>query len=93
MNENKEYPREEEFLGNIDDEPKVTYGNNLNIQVGSEIRRLRQGKGFSQAQLGELLNKPKGNVSKLENGKFNPSIEYLSKVANALEMKLQIRFE
>jgi len=43
--------------------------------------------------LGELLNKPRGNVSKLENGKFNPSIEYLSKVANALEMKLQIRFE
>ncbi len=64
----------------------------LNKQIGAEIRRIRKEKGLTIEQLGKLVNKPKSNISALENGKFNPSIDYLTKIAEALENKLNISF-
>ncbi|SMO88788.1 DNA-binding transcriptional regulator, XRE-family HTH domain [Saccharicrinis carchari] len=93
MKKNTLYPMEKEFLGNKDDEPKVIYGSLYNVQLGSKIKQLREERKLTQTQFGALINKPEGNISKLENGKFNPSVEYLLKVAKALEMRLEIRFE
>lgn len=66
--------------------------NDLNKHIGAEIRRLRKEKGLTLEQLGLLIDKPKSNISALENGKFNPSVEYLVKIAEALENKMNISF-
>ncbi len=75
------------------DEPRFSYRNKLNIQIGSKIKRLRIKKGLTQEQLGELIDTKKPNVSKLENGKVNPSIEFLEKVAYALDKELGVEFK
>ncbi len=65
----------------------------LRKEIGAEIKRMRKEKGLTQEQLGKLIDKPKSNISALENGRFNCSVEYLKEVAEALENKLKISFE
>ena len=42
-------------------------------------------KGRTQAQLSEMTGIQRSNLSRLENGKTNPNIETLSKIAIALD--------
>lgn len=87
------YKESPEYIGNMDDEPNVLYGDSLNIKIGKEIKKLRLENDFSQEQFGELIGTKKANVSMLENGKLNPSILYLEKVANALNLDLLFSFK
>lgn len=52
--------------------------------IGSRIRRLRQEKSISQAQLAKLIGVGQSFISKLENNRSSVSIETLEKIANAL---------
>lgn len=65
----------------------------LNKNVGDEIRRIRQEKGMTQQELGVKVNKSKASVSSLENGRFNSSLNHLAKIADALDRKLTISFD
>lgn len=66
--------------------------NTLNEKIGAEIRRLRKKKGMTQQQFGTAISTIQANVSLLEKGKLNPSIEYLEKVAHALEIEVKELF-
>lgn len=54
------------------------------IRIGNSIREHRERKGYSQEQLAELMNISRSTISKIENGKFNCSLDYLSKFAVSL---------
>lgn len=56
--------------------------------LGSNIVRIRYGKGWSQADLARATEKDRQSIERLENGKVNPSIYYLKEVADALETSL-----
>jgi ribosome-binding protein aMBF1 (putative translation factor) len=58
-----------------------------------EIIRLRLEQGLSQKELAEKINTKQSAISRLESGEYNPSIELLAKVANALGKELQISFQ
>lgn len=66
--------------------------NTLNEKIGAKIRRLRKTKGMTQQQFGTAISTMQANVSLLEKGKLNPSIEYLEKVANALKIEVKELF-
>lgn len=65
---------------------------NLNQELGERIKDIRKEKGLSQMELAKLIGSKQGNISLLEKGALNSSIEYLSKVATALNKEIKITF-
>ena len=53
--------------------------------AGIKVKAMRISKGITQAQLSEMTGIQRPNLSRLENGKTNPNIETLSKIAIALD--------
>ena len=45
---------------------------------------------MTQKQLSELTGINQSDISKLESGKANPTLELLNRIANAMDMKLKI---
>lgn len=54
------------------------------LKIGATIRSIRETRGLSQEQLAEKMNISRSTISKIESGKFNCSIDYLSKFSTAL---------
>ena len=60
--------------------------------IMEEMLRLREEAGMSQSQLSKKTGITQPDISKLENGKANPSISTLKKVARAFGKKLRVQF-
>lgn len=58
------------------------------IALGSRIAKLRKAKGFSQLDLGTIIDMEKSNLSAIENGRQNPTSLTLKKIADALNVKV-----
>lgn len=59
-------------------------------EIGRTIREIREKRGLSQEQLADKMNISRSTISKIESGKFNCSIDYLSKFATTLGFDLKI---
>ena len=46
--------------------------------------------GITQADLAERADTKQSNISRFESGNYNPSVEFLKKIADALNMQLVI---
>lgn len=57
-------------------------------RIGQRIVQLRKEKGMSQEQLSEKAGITQINISRIECGKYSPGLDVLSKIASALEHKL-----
>ena len=55
-------------------------------RIGYRIRRIREAKGMTQKELGELIGLNGDRVQKYENGALKPKEEMCKKIANALEV-------
>jgi transcriptional regulator with XRE-family HTH domain len=60
----------------------------LQIIIGSRIKLMRESKGISQQDLAAMCNFEKGNMSRLEAGRTNPTITTLYKISQALDIKI-----
>ncbi len=58
------------------------------MPTGSKIKEIRQQKGLTQKQLGDLCGMADSAIRRYENGKANPKIETLQKIADALDVPL-----
>ncbi|HRN41377.1 MAG TPA: helix-turn-helix transcriptional regulator [Vicingus sp.] len=58
------------------------------IALGSKIAKIRKAKGFSQLDLGTIIDMEKSNLSAIENGRQNPASLTLKKIADALNVKV-----
>lgn len=65
----------------------------LNTEIGAEIKRLRIAKGMTQRQLGDAISTIQANISLLEKGRLNPSVQYLEKVAVVLGIEVKELFK
>jgi transcriptional regulator with XRE-family HTH domain len=54
--------------------------------VGANVRRLRKGKGLTQEQLAHEAGVAMRYVAGVERGEENPSLKFLVKLADALEV-------
>jgi len=61
--------------------------------IKREIIKLRLEQGLSQKDLAEKVGTRQSAISRLESGEYNPSIEFLNKVANALGKELNLSFK
>lgn len=63
--------------------------NNSQNVIGKNIRKSRQGKGISQDRLSKLADLSLNTIVNIESGgNINPTIETLTKIANALNVRV-----
>jgi HTH-type transcriptional regulator/antitoxin HipB len=63
------------------------------LELGEQIRRLREGLGISQAELGRRIGSTQPAIARLEAGRVSPTLETLDRVAAALGVELVVGFE
>lgn len=61
--------------------------------VAEQIRLARKECRLTQADLAELTGTKKSNISRLESGKYNPSLDFMVKVADGVGKTLVVRME
>lgn len=61
-------------------------------QLGVNLTRARDIVGMTQKELSERVCIYQGDISKIERGKANPSVQTLQRLAEGMEMKLKIEF-
>ena len=55
-------------------------------KLGQNLKRIRTEKGISQGDIARSLGVSRGFVSNLENGKTNPTLATITKIAEAIEV-------
>ena len=61
------------------------------LEPGYQVARLRMLRGLTQAQLAEMVGSRQPSIAKLENGTGAPSLSFLTKIAEALGAKIEIK--
>lgn len=59
-------------------------------RIGQKIAQLRQERGYSMRHLAEMSGVNFANIYKIENGKYNVSIDILGKICDSLGCELLI---
>jgi DNA-binding XRE family transcriptional regulator len=67
------------------------YLHDCRLKMGESIREIREKKGYNQEQLAEIMKVSRTTISKIENGKFNCSIDYLSKFSWFLGFEIVVK--
>lgn len=60
------------------------------LKLGDKIRIVRERKGYSQEQLAELMNINRSTISKIENGKFSITVDYLVRFSIFLDYEFKV---
>lgn len=55
------------------------------IDIGKNIKKIRSQKGYTQIELGELINKSESTIRKYESGAVKINMDILNKIANVLK--------
>lgn len=59
-------------------------------RIGQRLAEFRQANGITQEQLAEKAGLDRANVSKIENGRYNVSIDILQRICDALSVELTL---
>ena len=59
-------------------------------EVISQIIEARTSQNITQSELAKRIGTQKSNISRLESGNYNPTIDFLNKICTALGKKLTI---
>ena len=66
-------------------------GSDTRRDVADQLRNVRKAQGMTQESLAERVGTKKSNISRLESGRYNPSLDFLVKVADGLGKQIQIK--
>jgi transcriptional regulator with XRE-family HTH domain len=58
-------------------------------KLGANLKRIRIKKGITQGDIVRKLGMPKSFVSNIENGKTNPTLATIAKLAKALGVPIE----
>ena len=64
---------------------------NASQEGAKQLRDVRKSQGMTQESLAELVGTKKSNISRLESGRYNPSLDFLVKVAGGLGKQIQVK--
>lgn len=75
----------------LDEEFKAEYDRlQPRYEVISQIINARKEQNMTQSELAKKVGTQKSNISRLESGNYNPSLDFLIKVAHSLGKELKI---
>lgn len=60
------------------------------LKLGERIRIVREQRGYSQEQLAELMEINRSTISKIENGKFGITVDYLVRFSIFLDYEFKV---
>lgn len=84
---------EAHLLSSLNDEEfgRVWEANRIRRELGESVLERRLDVGLSQRELAERLGTSQNRVYLLENGEANPTIETLERLAEVLDLELEVR--
>ena len=59
-------------------------------EIGLRLRKIREEKRMSQTEIAQSMKMLPNQYNKVENGKARPSLETLTKIAEALDVSLDV---
>ena len=59
--------------------------------VAEQVKMARKQADMTQETLADIVGTKKSNISRLESGRYNPSFEFLSRIAQGLGKELEVR--
>ena len=65
--------------------------NAMREEVAQQLREVRKSQGMTQESLADRVGTKKSNISRLESGRYNPSLDFLVKVAGGLGKQIQVK--
>ena len=65
--------------------------NHARQEIASQLRQVRKEQGMTQERLAEKGGTRKSNISRLESGRYNPSLDFLEKVAGGLGREIEVK--
>lgn len=74
----------------IIDQLNPDYIKDYRQKIGDTIRFLREKKGYNQDELAEIMGIHSSTISKIENGKFAITLDYLAKFAWYLDFEVSV---
>ena len=84
----------DKHIGEIGTEKRDNFEEELRLDIlGQTIRRIREDKHLTQAQLGEMIGVKKAQISKIENNLTDARFETILKVFRALNAKINFNVE
>jgi len=86
-----EWSKAKEIILKNKDVQKELEMNEAEYTIIEEIISARKEKNLTQKHLAELAGTRQSNISRLESGNYNPSLEFLNKIASAMGKKLEVR--
>ena len=60
------------------------------IRIGRQLAAIRNKKGLSIRELAEACGVTSSNITKIEHGKYNVSIDILGKICDALGVRIDL---
>ena len=60
-------------------------------EVVEQLKAARKEQDITQETLADRVGTKKSNISRFESGKYNPSLDFLIKVAESLGKQIQIK--
>jgi transcriptional regulator with XRE-family HTH domain len=60
------------------------------LKLGDKIRIIREKRGYSQEQLAEKMDINRSTISKIENGKFSITVDYLVRFSIFLDYEFKV---
>ena len=72
----------------LETQQKVTIQRNVDI-----YKQYRKELGLSQSELGKRAGISQPNITRFESGNYNPSLEFLVKIAGAMGKKVKVTLE
>ena len=74
-----------------DEELKIEYEKlKPRYEAIEQIIRARKEQNITQAELAKRVGTQKSNISRLESGNYNPSLDFLAKIAESLGKKISV---
>ena len=65
--------------------------NHARQEIASQLRQVRKEQGMTQERLAEKVGTRKSNISRLESGRYNPSLDFQEKVAGGLGREIEVK--
>jgi DNA-binding XRE family transcriptional regulator len=85
---------EDQYYGPVGTSKRDTYEAELQLELLAEtIKQIRKQRNLTQEELGKLLGVQKAQISKLESGATNVTLDTLLKVFKALKAKVTLKVE
>jgi len=69
----------------------LSKANSPREEVVRQLKEVRKAEGMTQEYLAELVGTKKSNISRLESGRYNPSLDFLVKVADGLGKQISVK--